>query len=297
MGASLDTDDPREYAEASLERCTLTRHEDDDTLIGLPNPYVVPNTSFFEELYYWDSYFTIVGLLELDRTELAKGMVENCFFLLDEYGFVPNGNRTYYLSRSQPPFLAPMVTAVGDALDDDAWLAAALPYLEREYESYWTERPHLVPETGLSRYYDASGEHEHAEDESGWDLTPRFQQRANDFLPVCLNSYLYGYETTIAALHERVGDADEAPAWRERADRRRAAVDEYLWDDETGLYFDYDYVNGRQSPVRSLATFTPLWTGLASDEQADRVVAHLDEFEHAGGLVTCDENYGAPDRQ
>lgn len=295
--SEVDADDPRTYAETSLDRCTVSRTADDGTLIGLPNPYVVPNGSFFDEMYYWDSYFTLLGLLEQDQIDIAKGMVENCFYLLDEYGFVPNANRTYYLTRSQPPLLASMVTAMADAVDDtEGWYEKALPYLQTEYEEYWTVEPHLVPGTGLSRYFDDSGEDEHAEDESGWDLTPRFEQRATEFLPIDLNSYLYSYEQTIADIYEFRGD-ETASVWRDRANTRRDRVVARMWDEEAGLFFDYDYVNKRQSSVRSLATFVPLWVGMATDSQAERIIAQLDLFEYDGGVVTCDQDYGMPERQ
>ena len=83
-------------------------------LLYLENPYVVPGGQF-NEMYGWDSYFIIRGLLREHRTELAKGMVENFFFEIDHYGGVLNANRTYYLTRSQPPFLSSMILAVYDA--------------------------------------------------------------------------------------------------------------------------------------------------------------------------------------
>jgi alpha,alpha-trehalase len=109
-------------------------------------------------MYGWDSYFIIIGLLRDGRTDLARGMVENFFFEIENYGALLNANRTYYLTRSQPPFLSSMVMAVYDAEKqaghaDTAWLARAYPYLEKDY-SMWTRDPHLAGETTLARYYD-----------------------------------------------------------------------------------------------------------------------------------------------
>lgn len=297
MATDADRPAPREYAADYLEECTISRTADEGTLVGLPEPYVTPNREFFEEMYYWDSYFSMLGLRELGRIDVAEGVVENCLSLLDRFGFVPNGNRTYLTSRSQPPFLAPMVTLVHAETGDDAWLARAVECVEREYADYWTTPPHAVDGTGLNRYYDQSGDHEHAEDESGWDLTPRFQRRGNDYLPVDLNSYLYGYERHLAAAHDALGDPDAAATWRETAATRRQRVVETHWDDDAGLFFDYDFERGRHSPVESLAAYVPLWTGLASDDQAARLVENLPRFEHPGGLVTCRTDYGMPDRQ
>jgi alpha,alpha-trehalase len=126
-------------------------------LLYLPNRYVVPGGRF-NEMYGWDSYFIIVGLLRDGRTDLARGMVENFFFEIEDYGALLNANRTYYLTRSHPPFLSSMVLGVYEADKeaghaDQAWLARAYPYLEKDY-SMWTREPHLAGSTGLARYYD-----------------------------------------------------------------------------------------------------------------------------------------------
>jgi alpha,alpha-trehalase len=126
-------------------------------LLYLENPYVVPGGQF-NEMYGWDSYFIIRGLLRDHRTELAKGMVENFFFEIEHYGGVLNANRTYYLTRSQPPFLSSMILAVyeneaANGKPDLAWLAKAYRFAQRDYEQ-WTKPPHLAGETGLSRYFD-----------------------------------------------------------------------------------------------------------------------------------------------
>lgn len=126
-------------------------------LLFLENPYVVPGGRF-NEMYGWDSYFIIRGLLREGKVELARGMVENFFFEIQHYGAVLNANRTYYLTRSQPPFLSSMIIAVYDAekargRGDLAWLAKAYRYADQDYEM-WLQQPHLAGATGLSRYYD-----------------------------------------------------------------------------------------------------------------------------------------------
>ena len=127
-------------------------------LLYLPHPYVVPGGQF-NEMYGWDSYFIIVGLLRANRLELAKGMVENFFYEIQHYGSILNANRTYYLTRSQPPFLTSMILAVYDAEDpsaqqkDNVWLQQAYDFAVTDYEQ-WTHPPHLAGDTGLSRYFD-----------------------------------------------------------------------------------------------------------------------------------------------
>jgi alpha,alpha-trehalase len=106
------------------------------SLLALPRPYVVPGGRF-REMYYWDSYFTMLGLLESGRRELVEDMVRDFAYLIDTYGHVPNGTRTYYLSRSQPPFFFEMVGLL--STDDPAKaFAQYLPQLQREY-AYWMQ--------------------------------------------------------------------------------------------------------------------------------------------------------------
>jgi len=128
-------------------------------LLYLPNQYVVPGGRF-NEMYGWDSYFIVRGLLRAGRVELARGMVDNFFFEIEHYGAMLNANRTYYLTRSQPPFLSSMFVDVYEATrkqpgakDDKPWLERAYTDLSKDYEM-WTNDPHLAGDTGLSRYYD-----------------------------------------------------------------------------------------------------------------------------------------------
>ena len=131
-------------------------------LLYLPHPYVVPG-GFFNEMYGWDSYFIVLGLVADHREALARDMVENALFEVQYYGAVLNANRTYYLSRSQPPFLSSMMRAVLDDPDSfkskaeaHAWLEHAYPLAVRDY-STWTRKEHLAGATGLARYYDYGG--------------------------------------------------------------------------------------------------------------------------------------------
>jgi alpha,alpha-trehalase len=126
-------------------------------LLYLENRYVVPGGRF-NEMYGWDSYFIIRGLVRDNRIDLARGMIENFFFEIEHYGAVLNANRTYYLTRSQPPFLTSMILAVYEAEkagghEDRAWLERAYNYAVKDY-GLWTREPHLAGSTGLSRYYD-----------------------------------------------------------------------------------------------------------------------------------------------
>jgi alpha,alpha-trehalase len=126
-------------------------------LLYLENKYVVPGGRF-NEMYGWDSYFIILGLLRSGRIDLARGMVDNFFFEIEHYGTILNANRAYYLTRSQPPFLTSMIMAVYEAektagREDRGWLEKAYGYASKDYET-WNRDPHIAGSTGLSRYYD-----------------------------------------------------------------------------------------------------------------------------------------------
>jgi len=147
---------------------TLTRPADPldarSTLIGLPEPYVVPGGRF-REVYYWDSYFTMLGLLESRRSDLVRNMLDNFAHLIATVGHIPNGNRTYYLGRSQPPFFAAMVGLYARATDTTQALRY-LPAMEAEH-AFWMDgadrltpgqayrRVVMMPEgVALNRYWD-----------------------------------------------------------------------------------------------------------------------------------------------
>ncbi|WP_260864180.1 alpha,alpha-trehalase [Citrobacter sp. Marseille-Q6884] len=118
----------------------LTRSTTDaekwDSLLPLPEPYVVPGGRF-REIYYWDSYFTMLGLAESNHWDKVSDMVANFAYEIDTWGHIPNGNRTYYLSRSQPPFFAFMVELLAQHDGNDA-LKKYLPQMLKEY-TYWME--------------------------------------------------------------------------------------------------------------------------------------------------------------
>jgi alpha,alpha-trehalase len=126
-------------------------------LLYLPNRYVVPGGRF-NEMYGWDSYFILLGLVHDKRMALARGMVENFFFEIERYGAILNANRTYFFTRSQPPFLSSMIREVfehpaGGAMPDLEWLQRAYGYAERDY-ALWTSSEHRAGDTGLARYHD-----------------------------------------------------------------------------------------------------------------------------------------------
>lgn len=199
----------------------LTRKPESEksSLITLPYPYVVPGGRF-REIYYWDSYFTMLGLQVSGRTELIHHMINNFAHLIDAVGYIPNGNRTYYLGRSQPPFYSLMVTLLNESNKDA--LVKYLPHLEKEYQFWMRGTTELSEENSaqhrvvrmsdgsiLNRYWDENNtprpesykedvelahqsnqnseqlyRHIRAAAESGWDFSSRWFRDGKSFATI-----------------------------------------------------------------------------------------------------------------
>ena len=293
------------------------------SLLPLPAPYVVPGGRF-REIYYWDSYFTMLGLRQSGRRDLVTDMARDFAYLIDTYGHVPNGTRTYYLSRSQPPFFFEMAALAGEA--------AYLPQLKREYD-FWMEgagalasgsahrRVVAMPDGAiLNRYFDdrdTPRDESYREDielartsgreasqvyrdiraaaESGWDFSSRWfadgHSRSTidttEIVPVDLNSLLFGLENAIREGCARHADRDCSDDFRRRAAARRRAIDRYLWDASAGAYLDYRWTAHQRMPGISAATLYPLFVSAASATQAVAVTRAVSRtLMRAGGLVT-----------
>ncbi len=149
-----------------LKRTPASNISEFSSLINIPKPYIIPGGRF-REIYYWDSYFTMHGLLADGEIETVENMIDNFSYLIDNFGFIPNGNRVYYLTRSQPPFFAAMIDLVCRFKDDYKWGLNYLNQLETEY-NFWCRGSketlkegeafnHIVKidkDNFLNRYYD-----------------------------------------------------------------------------------------------------------------------------------------------
>jgi alpha,alpha-trehalase len=287
----------RDYIAGYWSRTERFHPQDDESLLGLPKPYLVPSyrekTGFdYNEMYYWDSYFMVQGMLDKDHQELVMGILENLMALFKRFKIVPNASRTYLMGRSQPPFLTTFIFDAYQAYDlDKEWLKEAMDLAKQEYETVWmgVKKPNeRQVYQGLSRFYDINYLHDLAEAESGWDMTPRFDRRALNFLPVDLNALLYKYETDFARTARMFNDVREAARWDDAAKQRKEKMDELMWDRIRGLYYDYNYVKGKRGSVSSLAAYFPMWAGMVDDKQAAALVKALRRFENKGGLATTD---------
>ncbi|XP_037534243.1 trehalase [Nematolebias whitei] len=282
--------------------------------IYTPYPVVVPGGRF-RELYYWDSYWVINGLLLSEMTNTTRGMIQNFLYLVNRYGFIPNGGRIYYERRSQPPFLTLMVESYYEATKDKEFLREALPVLEKEYQFWMQTRSVAVKINGsshvLNRFYVQAGSprpesysddlelaeglaDEHKEQlwmdlkagaESGWDFTSRWyingsgtlrETRTSQILPSDLNALLCRNERTLASFHRLLGDGDSAARYQQAAARRTAAMEALLWDAEKGAWFDYNLLTHSKQPEFYPSNLAPVWAQCYSEPgMADEAVRYL----------------------
>ncbi len=292
-----DTLEARKYIAEHWKGMERFHPNDDESLLGLPNPYLVPSyqakTGFdYNEMYYWDSYFMIQGMLDTEHEALVTGMLENLEALFLRFKVIPNASRTYLMGRSQPPFLTSFIFDIYQAYDKDInWLRHHIAIAKQEYETVWlgVKKPNeRQVYRGLSRYYDINYLHDLAEAESGWDMTPRFDRKALNYLPVDLNALLYKYEADFARAATLAGNKREAAKWEDAAAVRKFTMDELMWDRSKGLYYDYNYVKKKRGSVASLASFYPLWAGMVDEKQALALSRSLRRFENKGGLASTD---------
>ncbi|WP_228853413.1 trehalase family glycosidase [Aegicerativicinus sediminis] len=308
-------------------------------------PFVVPGGRF-NEMYGWDSYFESIGLLLDERVDLAKGMAENFQYEINNYGKILNANRSYYLTRTQPPFYSSLISEVYKKTNDTDWLKDQLITAIKEYETVWMVMGKRLSSNGLNRYlaegigvppeteeghFDeaihefavnidmspasyikaySEGEindknldeyfiHDRTMRESGHDTSYRMDGFAADLNLVELNAMLYKYENDFRDLIKNefggsltIGDKTyTSDYWQQQADKRRASVNEYLWNEERGLYFDYNVETKSQTDFVSATTLAPLWANLASKEQADKLVkTAIPLLKEKGGLAASTED-------
>jgi alpha,alpha-trehalase len=288
----------RDYIEKYWKKLQRQNTKDDGSLIGLPKPYLVPASEEghefdFNELYYWDSYFMIQGMLnDPEKKELVLGILENLLNLYTRFKIIPNASRTYLMGRSQPPLLTSFILDVYNAYDmDKKWLAKTMEIAKDEYQTVWlgTSKPNMrLVYRGLSRFYDINHLNDLAEAESGWDHTIRFSRKCLEFLPVDLNALLYKYEKDFAYTARLFEHKEEAEKWEKAAKHRAKTMKDLMWSDLKGMYYDYRYTKETRGNVESLAAYFPMWAGLATEQQAARLVNSLKRFERKGGLATTD---------
>lgn len=287
----------REYIAGYWQRLERFHPKDDESLLGLPNKYLVPaheegHEFDFNEMYYWDSYFMVQGMLDAEHKDLVVGILENLLHMYKRFKVIPNASRTYLMGRSQPPFLSTFIWDVFDAYDmSDKWLKGAIETAEAEYRTVWMgeAKPNArMVYQGLSRYYDINYLNDLAEAESGWDMTTRFGRKALNYVPADLNALLYKYEMDFARYYRYIKDARTAAKWEVEAEHRAKTMRKLMWSNLRGYYFDYNFAKERRGTVSSLAGFYPMWAGMVDQKQAEHMAKSIRRFEQRGGLATTD---------
>lgn len=303
-----------------LKRQGASNEKINSTLIHLPYPYIVPGGRF-NEIYYWDSYFTMLGLEVAGEYNMIHSMVENFAWMINNFGFIPNGNRSYYLSRSQPPFFALMVELLCQTplkVDKSKYLNELLT----EYH-FWTDetnnRSVKINETqSLNRYYDNLNSPRiemYAKDyelkgaiddthfytnikaacESGWDFSTRWLLDPHnlktiatiDIIPVDLNCLLYTLEQTISSIYNLKSDSINAKLFENKATKRSESILKYFWNEDQGYFFDYNYVTSTQTTVIILAGLFPLFIGICPPNLSNKAINFaIDHLMKDGGLAT-----------
>ncbi|NOZ61248.1 MAG: alpha,alpha-trehalase [Calditrichaeota bacterium] len=306
------------YIEGQWQRSVRFTPKNQGTIIGMPYPYTVPcpDEDVMQNYFYWDTFFINVGLLEQGQVSLARDNVDNLLFMVQKYGFVPNGNQTYFLNRSQPPFLLLMIRDVFQHTQDREWLRQSYKIWKIEYD-FWMQ--HRMTPIGLNQHLNHATDqeliefyehelktrlgfsvsstekkitiaHHHlAEAETGWDFTPRFGKKCANYINLELNAILYLSEKTAGEVAEILGHRD-ASEWQKRAEKRRKLYLRYHWNEKEKIFSDYDFVNKRHSQIASLATFAPLWAEIATHEQAKAVAGNLGKFEFDFGVAVCENS-------
>ncbi|CAG9951211.1 unnamed protein product [Clonostachys rosea f. rosea IK726] len=315
----------------------VTDENGETTLKGLP--FVVPGGRF-NELYGWDSYMTSLGLLVNGRVDLAKAMVLNFCFCIEHYGKILNATRSYYLGRSQPPFLTDMALRVYEKIKHEPesleFLRRSILAAIKEYHSVWMSDQRLDPVTGLSVYCpeglgvppetEAShfvhildpyikkhnmefkefvraynyGEikepeldeyfmHDRAVRESGHDTSYRLEDIARTIRSLFDDKLVVPAEFA-AGTPYKPGEVLSSAAWDRRAKRRKLTMDKLMWNEQEGMFFDYNVKKQERCTYESATTLWALWAGIASPKQAvDLVKKGLPRFEAYGGLLSGTE--------
>jgi len=322
-----------QHIEGLWDVLTRKTEESNNSLIPLPCPYVVPGGRF-REMFYWDSYFTMLGLQISKRVDLIQDMIDDFAYLIEHFGYIPNGNRTYFLGRSQPPFFAAMIELLSEEKGEQIF-TKYLPQLEKEYNFWMKGTDHLsatIPsvfrvvfmddKSILNHYWDESDDPRpeayrqelalakdleekkrlyrnlRAAAESGWDFSSRWFKNKDEFssihtseiIPVDLNCLLLNIEKTIAKSYLISGEKELSEKYETLAAKRIRAINTYCWNQKRGFYFDYDYINKKQTDSLNLAACFPLFFKIASTEQAKAVSELLKEkFLSNGGLITTTE--------
>ncbi len=287
--------------------------ENEWTLLYLPFPYTSSGGSegVFPEMYCWDVYFTNLGLAAHDRYDIIQNHILNQLFMIERYGMVLNGNRSYYLGRSQTPVHPLSVKLYFDHTQDRDFLARAYSILKKEYTGYWMA-DHHVTVTGLATNRDLTDPEffkgdpaefglssnrlrpELAAEAESLDFTAIYEGDIRKCNPLMTNCALVRYAKTLSWIADEIGWKEEAKRWEKEAEQRAEKIHEFCWNEDSGFFFEFQFDKKAQLPYWSLAGYWAMWAGVATEEQAEKMVQNLERFEKPYGLPQTDRVYPSP---
>lgn len=269
------------------------------SIIYVENPVIIPGGRF-REFYYWDSYWIILGLLASEMFTTTQGMLENFISVVERYGFIPNGGRVYYMGRSQPPLLIPMVHEYIRATGNYNFVRDNIDTLEKEFQYWFTNKTielngHTVAMYGdqtsgprpesyaedfeAGEFFNSAEETEahyselKAAAESGMDFSSRwfvdeeggnngslFDLRTSSIVPVELNAILFGNAVILSNFYRLLGNETKANYYDEVARAFNDAVQELFWHEDVGAWLDWDLTFNQRRDHFVPTNLSPLWT-------------------------------------
>ncbi|KAJ1362105.1 hypothetical protein KIN20_038424 [Parelaphostrongylus tenuis] len=268
------------------------------SLIYVPYPFIIPGGRF-REFYYWDAYWILKGLIASGMTDTAKSMILNFAYIINTYGFIPNGGRIYYLRRSQPPMFAPMVYEYYQATRDKQIVRDMLPIIEKEYRFWHTNRSVTIevngeafemyqyrtlssvprPESYREDYLTAQNITDENDKrkfyqniasaaESGWDFSIRWfadkqsitSIETTDILPVDLNAFICYNLHILGSLHGEVGNHKKSSMWIANYVKFRDQFEKTFYVDDAKGWYDYNFRTQKHNTDFYASIAVPLFT-------------------------------------
>ena len=283
----------------------------------VPYAFVPPSIKGeFRLLYYWDTYFTNIGLILDGFTDWARDNVDDLLYALEHFGCVPNYTRNDGADfASQPPLLCLMIQDIYKETHDEEWIKQAVKGLEKEYSFWMRERMSPI---GLNQYgtnakdegllleyfeyiltrvdlpKDISREEKIliarnfiAEAESGEDFTPRYSNHnALDYVQIDLNAHLYGVEDFLSRYFQDK-DINKSLYYANQRELRLSLLEKYCYNEATGIYCDYNFVEDRKNDIVCSACFLPFYYGFARENSSPLFVYNV--LKCKGGVVACQD--------
>ncbi|KAI1730024.1 trehalase domain-containing protein [Ditylenchus destructor] len=276
----------------------VLEHPDRFSLLYVPKSFVIPGGRF-REFYYWDAYWIIKGLLVSGMHNTSRNMIENFAYMVEKYGFIPNGGRVYYLKRSQPPFLAAMVYEYYEATHDIEFILKMIPVLEKELEFWDTKRAIKVWKDGkyheVYQYRTESNvprPESFREDihitkqltknqqkrqvwqdiasaaESGWDFSSRWLNvsdklntiQTTAIIPVDLNAFMCWNFNILSYLYYEIDDIDRSVHYQERYNKFLSTFQRMFYVKRESGWFDYNLKTEKNNMEFFASVATPLFT-------------------------------------